>query len=118
MKKFIDPRPIPNGGLPLFGGDFVECLQTEVYRAIMAQYKRFNEPLIIYGCQVTADLEAEIDFQSKIEYLEDLLQSGALTTGDLLETIKNQQLEITALRKENMFIKSRLTKAAQQGFKL
>ena len=59
MKKFIDPRPIPNGGLPLFGGDFVECLQTEVYRAIMAQYKRFNEPLIIYGCQVTADLEAE-----------------------------------------------------------
>lgn len=65
-----------------------------------------------------ADLEAEVDFQSKIEYLEDLLQSGALSTGDLLETIKNQQLEIGALRKENMFIKSKLTKAAQQGFKL
>jgi flagellar biosynthesis protein FlhG len=66
----------------------------------------------------TAEMEAEIDFQSKIEYVEDLLQTGALSTGDLLETIKNQQLEITALRKENMFIKSKLLKASQQGFKL
>ena len=66
----------------------------------------------------TAELEAEVDFQSKIEYVEDLLQTGALSTGDLLETIKNQQLEIGALRKENMFLKSKLLKAAQQGFKL
>jgi flagellar biosynthesis protein FlhG len=66
----------------------------------------------------TAELEAEVDFQSKMEYVEDLLQTGALSTGDLLETIKNQQLEIGALRKENMFIKSKLIKAAQQGFKL
>jgi len=65
-----------------------------------------------------ADMEAEIDFQSKFEYLEDLMHTGALSTGDLLETIKNQQLEMNALRKENMFIKSKLTKAAQAGFKL
>ncbi len=65
----------------------------------------------------TAEMEAQVDFQSKLEYIEDLLQTGALSTGDLLETIKNQQLEIGALRKENMFLKSKLVKAAQQGFK-
>lgn len=65
-----------------------------------------------------ADLEAEVDFQSRVEYLEDLLQTGALTTGDLMETIKNQQIEISHLRKENALFKSKLVKASQQGFKL
>lgn len=76
MKKFINPRPIPNGGLPLFGGDFVECLQTEVYRAILAQYKSFNEPLIIYGCQVTADL---------IDETCTITAGMALLDGDLID---------------------------------
>jgi len=64
-----------------------------------------------------AGLEAGIDFDSKMEYIEDLLHTGALSPGDLVETVKSQQLEISKLRKENNFIKMKLTKAFEQGFK-
>jgi flagellar biosynthesis protein FlhG len=64
-----------------------------------------------------AGLEAEIDFDNKIEYVEDLLHSGALSQGDLIETVKSQQLEIAKLKKENSFIKLKLTQAIHQGFK-
>ncbi|MDR2072922.1 MAG: P-loop NTPase [Spirochaetaceae bacterium] len=60
-----------------------------------------------------ASLEAEIDFENKMEYVEELLHTGALTQGDLLETVKSQQLEITKLKKENNFLKYKLS----QGFK-
>jgi len=56
-----------------------------------------------------ASLEAEIDFENKMEYVEELLHTGALTQGDLLETVKSQQLEITKLRKENNYLKLKLT---------
>ncbi|WP_442795298.1 hypothetical protein [Pelobium manganitolerans] len=49
MKKFINPSPIPNGGFPLFGSDMMDCLQSEIYKAIVAPYKAFNEPVIVYG---------------------------------------------------------------------
>jgi flagellar biosynthesis protein FlhG len=65
-----------------------------------------------------ASLEAEIDFETKMEYVEELLHTGALTQGDLLETVKSQQLEITKLKKENNFLKHKLTKAIAQGFKV
>jgi flagellar biosynthesis protein FlhG len=65
-----------------------------------------------------AEMEAEIDFDSKMEYIEDLLHSGAMNQGDLIETIKSQQFEISKLRKENNFIKLKLTRAMQQGFKV
>jgi len=65
-----------------------------------------------------AEMEAEIDFDSKMEYVEDLLHSGAMSHGDLIETVKSQQLEISKLKKENNFIKLKLTKAAQQGYKV
>jgi flagellar biosynthesis protein FlhG len=64
-----------------------------------------------------ASLEAEIDFENKMEYVEELLHSGALSQGDLLETVKSQQLEISKLKKENNFLKYKLTQAAAQGFK-
>ena len=63
-----------------------------------------------------AGMEAEIDFDSKMEYVEDLLHSGAMNQGDLIETVKSQQFEIAKLRKENSFIKQKLTKAVEQGF--
>ena len=65
-----------------------------------------------------AGLEAEIDFDNKIEYVEDLLHSGALTQGDLIETVKSQQFEIAKLRKENNFVKLKLSQALRQGFKV
>jgi flagellar biosynthesis protein FlhG len=52
-----------------------------------------------------------------MDYIEDLLHSGDLNEGDLIETVKSQQLEISKLRKENNFIKMKLTKAFAQGFK-
>jgi len=65
-----------------------------------------------------AEMEAEIDFDSKMEYVEDLLHSGALSQGDLIETVKSQQFEISKLKKENNFLKMKLTKAMQQGVKV
>jgi flagellar biosynthesis protein FlhG len=65
-----------------------------------------------------AELEAEIDFDTKMEYIEDLLHSGAMSQGDLIETVKSQQIEISKLKKENNFIKLKLTKAIQQGYKV
>ncbi|MEW5814110.1 MAG: P-loop NTPase [Spirochaetota bacterium] len=65
-----------------------------------------------------AEMEAEVDFEMKMQYLEDLLHSGALTQGDLIETIKTQQYEINRLKKENYLIKSKLLKAASAGFKV
>ncbi|MCL2759198.1 MAG: P-loop NTPase [Treponema sp.] len=64
-----------------------------------------------------AEMEAEIDFDTKMEYVEDLLHSGAMSQGDLIETVKSQQLEISKIKKENNFLKLKLTKAIQQGFK-
>jgi len=65
-----------------------------------------------------AELEAEIDFEAKMEYVEDLLHSGAMSQSDLIETVKTQQFEISKLKKENNFIKLKLTKAIQQGYKV
>jgi flagellar biosynthesis protein FlhG len=65
-----------------------------------------------------AALEAEVDFENKKEYVEELLHSGILSEGDLVETVKTQQLEINKLRKENNFLKQKLTQAAAKGFRV
>jgi flagellar biosynthesis protein FlhG len=62
--------------------------------------------------------EAEIDFESRKEYVEELLHSGILSQGELIETVKIQQLEINKIKKENVFLKHKLSKAISQGFKL
>ena len=59
-----------------------------------------------------ASADAELDFENKMEYVEELLHTGALTQGDLLETVKSQQLEISKLKKENNFLKYKLTQSA------
>ena len=58
------------------------------------------------------------DFELKLSGIQDLLGSGALTTGELIETIKMQNYELTQVRKENNLLKSKLVKAVQQGFKI
>jgi flagellar biosynthesis protein FlhG len=64
-----------------------------------------------------AGAEAETDFDSRMEYVEDLLHSGALSQGDLVETVKTQQLEISKLKRENNFLKFKLTQAMNLGYK-
>lgn len=64
-----------------------------------------------------AALEAEVDFESKKEYVEELLHSGILTEGDLVETVKTQQLELNKLKRENTFLKQKLSQAISKGFK-
>jgi len=65
-----------------------------------------------------AGMEAEIDFDNKMEYVEDLLHTGAFSQGDLIETVQTQQYEIAKLKKENNFLKSKIVQAAGQGFKI
>lgn len=66
----------------------------------------------------TATMEAEIDYSSKTEAMENLLHSGTLTEGDLIETIRSQQYEINALKKENYFLKAQFLKAAGSGLEV
>jgi flagellar biosynthesis protein FlhG len=63
-----------------------------------------------------AGMEAEIDFGTKMDYVEDLLHSGVLSQGDLIETVKTQQFEIAKLKKENNFLKFKLSQAFAKGF--
>jgi flagellar biosynthesis protein FlhG len=65
-----------------------------------------------------AELEAEADFNMKISSLEELLHSGALSQGDLIETIRTQQMEIRTLKTENRFLKKKIVDAAEQGFEV
>jgi len=55
-----------------------------------------------------ASLEAEVDFEAKMDDLEELLHTETLTLGDLIETVKMQQFEINQLKKENNFLKAKL----------
>ncbi len=64
-----------------------------------------------------AETEAETDFQAKRANLEELLQSGALSMGDLIETIRTQIFEIQTLKKENQLLKTKLVRAIEDGFK-
>lgn len=57
-----------------------------------------------------ANLEAEADFNTKMHSLEELLDCGALTQGDLIDTIKSQQFELNMLRRENRFYKNNFLK--------
>jgi flagellar biosynthesis protein FlhG len=64
-----------------------------------------------------AEVEAVVDFENKMDYVEDLLHSGALSQGDLVETVKSQQIELAKIRKENNFLKLRLSEAMAKGYK-
>jgi flagellar biosynthesis protein FlhG len=78
----------------------------------------FLDPEYLDDSFDAADSEASMDFDAKMDYVQELLSSGALTQGDLIETIRMQQYEISQLRKENQFIKVKIAKALSQGFKV
>ena len=62
-----------------------------------------------------AGIEAEIDFGAKMDYVGDLLHTGAISQGDLIETVKSQQIEIAKIRKENSLLKSKLVQALEKN---
>lgn len=78
----------------------------------------FLDPEYLDDSFGAADTEAAIDFEAKMDYVEELLASGALTQGDLIETVRMQHYEIGQLRKENQFLKVKMAKALSQGFKV
>ncbi|CEM60925.1 MinD/ParA family protein [Treponema phagedenis] len=63
----------------------------------------------------SAELEAEIDYRSRMTYLEELLGTDALTPADLIEMIKSQQYEISVLKKQNTLFQHKIKKALDQG---
>jgi flagellar biosynthesis protein FlhG len=71
------------------------------------------EPDVSFAAAV---LEADADFSTKLGYVEELLNSGALTPGDLIETVRSQQYEIGRLKKEVQLLRTKLVAAAKGGF--
>ena len=65
-----------------------------------------------------ASEEASDDFGQRMSYVEELVGSGALTMGELAETIKQQQFEITSLRNENLLLKKKIVNAIKMGYKV
>lgn len=65
-----------------------------------------------------AEEDANEDYNLKLSGLNDLIGSGQLSTGELIDMIKTQAYEISQLRKENNLLKSKIVKAASQGFRL
>ena len=63
-----------------------------------------------------AELEAETDFESRMEFLNDILYTDNVSVSDMIETVKSQQYEISQLKKENNLIKTKLVKAIKNGY--
>ena len=80
--------------------------------------KAFSNAIDTAGSFDKINDEAAEDFALKLSGIDDLIGSGQLSTGELIEMIKTQNYEITQLKKENILLKSKIVKAAQQGFKL
>ncbi len=81
----------------------------------MYQDKFLNEATVDES-YVEANLEAEIDWDARMDYIEDLLHCTSLSPGDMSEIIQSQQFEINQLRKENNLYKAKIAKAIEQGF--
>ncbi|RKX91197.1 MAG: MinD/ParA family protein, partial [Spirochaetes bacterium] len=75
-------------------------LSQAVYRIADKLIQKDNENTFVADISeledsyLTANMEAEIDYNIKADTMTEMLHSGALTEGDLIETIKAQQYEI------------------------
>jgi flagellar biosynthesis protein FlhG len=101
------PQSVLSQGIYRIADKLIQCEDEEDVPLSLAELE---------GGFKTAELEAEADFGAKMAYVEELLSSGALSVGDLVEAVRSQQFEIDKLRRENQFIKFKLTKAIGQGF--
>jgi len=105
-----------NSRLPILSYKPDTVLSRGLYRLAdkVIELELRDDQLIIPGILeesfTIANQEAEMDFSNKVNSLEELLHCGALSTGDLIETIKNQQYDIKRLKRENNFLKKKLVK--------
>ncbi|GMO49554.1 MAG: P-loop NTPase [Termitinemataceae bacterium] len=93
-------------------------IADKILTAAEEENYEFSDAHNIENSYQEAVMEAALDFENKKEYVEELLHSGVLSEGDLVETVKSQQIEISKLKKENSFLKNHITKAVQQGYKV
>lgn len=80
--------------------------------------EEFSKAIDSSASFMQAEEDANDDYNLKISSLNDLIGSGQLSTGELIDMIKTQAYEIGQLRKENNLLKSKIVKAANQGFRL
>ncbi|ORC34689.1 ATP-binding protein [Marispirochaeta aestuarii] len=108
-----------NSRLPIIAYKPQTVLSQAIYRIadkILQQEGENTGPLdymTLDDSYLTAELEAEIDFDARVFEMEGMLNSGALSYGDLVETIKSQQYEISQLRKENALLKKKIVSLMQ-----
>ena len=81
-------------------------------------YAEFTNEIDSAASFSQAEEEANEDYALKLSGIDDLVGSGQLSNGELIEMIKTQSYELTQLRKENLLLKSKLVKAAKMGFPL
>lgn len=101
-------------------------LSQAIYRiaekVIAAELRYFDDDFTNTIDSATSFMQAEEDanddYNLKLSGLNDLIGSGQLSTAELIDMIKTQAYEIGQLRKENNLLKSKIVKAAQQGFRL
>ncbi len=65
-----------------------------------------------------AELEAETDFKSKMNYVDEVIDGNSLSKGEMIEIIKSQQFEIMNLRNEALLLKTKIVKAIKAGAKI
>ena len=111
-----------NSRLPIIMYKPQSVLSQAVYRIadkLQAEYRRETTPDEDYFNETyaSAEIEAQSDFSSKIQSMEELLHSGTLSSSDIIDIIKTQQMEINELKKENTLLKSKILKAANAGYK-
>ncbi len=117
-------EPALNSRLPIIAYKPNSVLSQAIYRIadkILEKGEELNNPLDISALNdsySTASMEAEIDYDSKVEAMENLLHSGTLTEGDLVETIRSQQYEINSLKKENYFLKAQIVQFSKENKKV
>ncbi|MDE5898630.1 MAG: P-loop NTPase [Treponemataceae bacterium] len=78
--------------------------------------KEFNATMDSAATFQLAEEDAAADYRLKLSGIDDLVGSGQLSTGELIEMIKTQQYELAQLKKENLLLKSKIVRAAKQGF--
>ena len=92
-------------------------IAEKILQSETVQFADFDSQDLDSTYELAAE-EASDDYSQKMSFVEDLVGTGALSMGELAETIKTQQYEINQLRNENLLLKSKLVKAAAQGFKV